>query len=472
VVRGKQGKHISGNHQEIRPQFMYTTQNKKVLFISRSFPPENISAAQRPFNFVKYLPQFGWKPYVVTTKKHTGLLDYSLLNKIDRDILVEEVFSLDPDNLRSLFRLNEGKAGKRKIGYFFLKTVLKLYSALYYRAIIIDYYDGWTPCGLIKSLKLIKKARIDLIYVHGQPPSSFVVGLFIKKITGMPLVIDYDDSWTTSFYEKKQKNIKKIIRQRIEAELLKTADKVISVKKTTINEIMETFCGIEKNKFELITNGYDPNDFAGFVKTKNSEFVITYTGTICDKYYYSPESFLKAISELIAEKKLSKDSLKIKFIGILIERYKERFLKLIHELNIDDTIEIIGHRTHQECIEYQMKSDLLLYIIESLDGKDISYQYAGVLPAKIFEYIYTGVPILAIIPPGFEADLIQKAKTGFVAEPNNVNSIKKVLFEIYEKYKCGQLCIDPNIEEIRKYDRRELTKKLAGVFDKVISNPN
>jgi glycosyltransferase involved in cell wall biosynthesis len=164
------------------------------------------------------------------------------------------------------------------------------------------------------------------------------------------------------------------------------------------------------------------------VRTKNSKFVITYTGTISDKYYYSPESFLKAIGELIAEKKISKDSLKIKFIGLLIERYKERFLKLIHELYLNDTIQIIGHRTHQECIEYQMKSDLLLYIIESLNGKDISYQYAGVLPAKIFEYIYTGVPILAIAPPGFESDLIKRTKTGFIAEPNNIKSVKKALF--------------------------------------------
>jgi len=449
---------------------MYTTKNKKVLIISRSFPPENISAVQRPFNFVKYLPQFGWKPYVITTKKNTGLLDHSLLNKIDRNILIEEVFSLDPDNLRGIFRLNEKKAAKRNFDHHFLNTALKLYSAVYYRTTIIDYYDGWIPCGLIKSLKLIKKAKIDLIYAHGQPPSSFVVGLLLKKITGKPLVIDYDDSWTTSVYEKKQKGIKKIIRQSIEAKLLKTADKVISVKKTTINEIMETFYGVENKKFKLITNGYDPKDFCGFVKKKNSKFVITYTGTISDKYYYSPESFLKAIGKLIAEKKLLKENLKIKFIGMLIERYKERFLKLIRQLDINDIIELKGHCSHKECIESQMKSDLLLYIIESLHGKDISYQYAGVLPAKIFEYIYTGVPILAIVPPGYEADLIKKTKTGFIAEPNDVNSIKYTLLEIFKKHKDGNLPINPDSNEIKKFDRKYLTGELATVFNNLLNH--
>lgn len=451
---------------------MDATQKNKVLIISRSFPPENISAVHRPLNFVKYLPQFGWKPYVVTTQKNTGLLDHSLLNKIHSGTQIYEVFSFDPDNLKALLRSSASKeknAGKRNFGHFLLRAVLKLYSILYDHTIIIDYYDGWIPCGLIKGIKLIKKAGIELIYVHGQPPCSFVIGLLLKKLTGKPLVIDYDDSWTTSFYEKNKKGFKKKIRHGIEGMLLKTADKVISAKKTTLDELAETFTGIQKNKLNLITNGYDPDDFVGLSSNKNSKFIITYTGTISDKYYYSPESFLKAVGELIVEQKISKDNLEIKFIGQVIARYKERFRKLIHELDLDDVIQMIGQLTHRECIEYQINADLLLYIIESIDGKDTSNQFSGVLPAKIFEYIYSGVPILAIVPPGFEADLIKKTGTGFIAKPNEVDSIKSVLFEFYSKSNRNKYILEENHKEIKKYDRELLTKKLSLVFDRTIS---
>jgi glycosyltransferase involved in cell wall biosynthesis len=448
---------------------MDVARKNKVLIISRSFPPENISAVHRPLNFVKYLPQFGWEPHVVTTQKNTCLLDHSLLIQIKSNIRINEVFSFDPDNLKRLFKSNgsNGKStGKHQyLSHLVLRALLKLYNIIYCRTIIIDYYDGWIPCGFLKGKQIIKKDGVDLIYVHGQPPCSFVIGLLLKKITGKPLVIDYDDSWTTSFYEKNKKGLKKIIRRSIEAKLLETADKVISVKKTTIEELLKEFSGIKKSKFNLITNGYDPNDFVGLNLNKGSKFVITYTGTISDKYYYSPESFLKAVGELVAEQKILKEHLEIKFIGLLISRYKERFLKLIHDLDLNDVIQIIGQRNHRECIEYQYNADLLLYIIESPDGRDISYQFAGVLPAKIFEYIYSGVPILGIVPPGFEADLLKKTGTGFIAEPNDVNSIKKAVLDIFKMYKNGTLSITPNTSEIKKYDRKHLTRDLAKVFD-------
>lgn len=43
---------------------------KKVLFISHSFPPENISSTQRPMNFAKFLLDYNWKPFVATPEKH------------------------------------------------------------------------------------------------------------------------------------------------------------------------------------------------------------------------------------------------------------------------------------------------------------------------------------------------------------------------------------------------------------------
>jgi hypothetical protein len=224
---------------------------KKVLIISRSFPPENISAVYRPFKFVKYLPHFGWKPYVVTTLKNAGMLDHSLLDEIQSDVQIYEVFSFDPLNLKSKFKLSK-KNSKHNSVQIFLNALFKIYSAIYYRTIIIDDYDGWIPNGLIKGVQIIKEKKIDLIYAHGQPPCSFFIGFLLKKITGKPLVIDYDDSWTTSFYEKNRFGLKKIIRRGIEARLLKTADNVISVKKSTIDELQKAFNGVRQNKFNLI----------------------------------------------------------------------------------------------------------------------------------------------------------------------------------------------------------------------------
>jgi len=140
------------------------------------------------------------------------------------------------------------------------------------------------------------------------------------------------------------------------------------------------------------------------------------------------------------------------------------------DLGLLEVVFYLGHFDHKKSIEYQVNSDLLLYLVESIEGREMSKRYSGVLPAKIFEYMYAGVPILAIVPSGFESNLIMKTKTGFIAEPNDVLCIKEVLFCVYKTYKEGLLKLDPNEDEVSKYNRKNLTGDLVIVFNKLLSN--
>ena len=181
------------------------SKQKKVLIISRAFPPESGSAVYRPLKFTKFLPSYGWKPYVVTPKKNVSPLDYSLTKDIPKGVSVSEVFSLDAANLKAILwkRYNHGDIGK--LGYSFLKALLKVYSIIYYRVVIVDWHDGWVPFGFIKAKQVASKENIDLIYVDMEPPSSSVIGLLLKRVTGKPLVIDYHDPWTTSVYKRQDR---------------------------------------------------------------------------------------------------------------------------------------------------------------------------------------------------------------------------------------------------------------------------
>ena len=58
----QQGAPILGMTQE-------TKKMKKVLMISYVFPPINRSGSQRPFYFAKHLPEFGYRPIVITAER-------------------------------------------------------------------------------------------------------------------------------------------------------------------------------------------------------------------------------------------------------------------------------------------------------------------------------------------------------------------------------------------------------------------
>ncbi|MGD9056456.1 MAG: glycosyltransferase [Desulfobacterales bacterium] len=445
---------------------------KRVLYISYSFPPSGGSAVQRPLKFTKFLSDFGWKVHVVSVKKDYFLFDFELRKEIPDKTSVTEAFSLEPSILKIILKRKYKKFYRWKFASLIMNFFLKIYSVIFYRLVIIDWCDGWVPFGFLKAKKIMRKENVDLILVSMEPSSACIIGILLKKITGKPLVLDYHDAWTTSVPFGQRNGLRKKISEMLENYVINFADKIIACKTDIIFDIQRKFGSLDDQKFVLIRNGYDADDYSGVKKKENKKFVITYTGKLSEKLYYSPETFINALSQFIRENQIPKNDICVLFVGLISKNYKNRFAELIKKLNIEDIVITTGNVDHTKCIEYQKNSDLLLYIIESIDGKKASYKFSGVIPAKIYEYIYSGTPILAIAPPGFEVDLINKTKTGFVAEPNNIKSVKKVLFKIYKKYKSGQLFIDPNMEEIRKYDRRELTKKLAGVLDEVVSHSN
>ena len=108
-----------------------------------------------------------------------------------------------------------------------------------------------------------------------------------------------------------------------------------------------------------------------------------------------------------------------------------------------------------------MASDAMLLIEGGGPGSEAFYT------GKIFEYIQTNNPILAAIPEnGAAAMLIRNTRTGIVCDWADVEAIEKGFLEMYESWEKGECIIDPNFEEIARYDRKALTKDLAELFNK------
>ena len=87
------------------------------------------------------------------------------------------------------------------------------------------------------------------------------------------------------------------------------------------------------------------------------------------------------------------------FYGTISPNYQGRFQSLLDEQELQEVVFHRGLLSHKKCVESQANSSILLYMIESIEGIELSNKFSGVLTAKIFEYIYSGVPILAIVPP-------------------------------------------------------------------------
>jgi len=408
---------------------------KKVLMIAYHYPPLGGGGVFRTLKFTKYLPQFGFQPYVLTVKNPMYVTkDRTLLREISPIVKVFRTFAFEHRVLRAPRLLNID------LKWFYMP----------------DVNIGWLPFAVHQGQKIIEKQDIDTIYATALPFTSFLIGYLLKRKTGKPLVLDFRDPWTDNPFTDYPTKLHESIEKKMEETILTQADYVIVASDSLKNSLIKRYPFI-KSKIEVITNGFDSDDFKGLkIYEQNDKFRITHTGSLYGVRTARP--FLLALKELTEEKTDLREKLEITFVG----NYGKETPHLVKNFGLEDIVKLIRYISHKECLELMLNSHALLLLITAKGPRG-----KGILTGKLFEYLASRRPILAIAPEnGAAANIIKSLRAGTVVSPNNIQLIKQTIFEFCEKWKQGKLAKVTN--DITRYDRRFLTQRLAQIFEKPV----
>jgi glycosyltransferase involved in cell wall biosynthesis len=408
---------------------------KKVLVVAYHYPPLGGGGVFRTLKFTKYLPKFGYQPYVLTVKNPMyGTRDPTLLKEIPPEVKIFRTFSFEHRILRA-------------------PRLLKINLKWFYTP---DENIGWLPFAVSAGAKVIKKENIDLIYATSPLWTSLLIGFLLKKKTKKPLVIDFRDPWTDNPFTVYPTKIHESVETKMEEKVLTQADYIITAGDLIKNGLIERHPFI-KQKIEVITNGFDPDDFKNLkIHKPTSKFGITYVGSIYG--LLTARSFLLALKELTEEKIDLREKIEIMFVG----KYGKETSLLVKKFGLEDIVKLTGYVPHKKCLELMLNSQALLLLITVEDPRG-----RGILTGKLFEYLASRKPIIAIAPEnGAAANIIKSLKVGTVISPWNIPLIKNTIFEFYEKWKEREF--SGTTSDITKYDRRFLTQRLGQIFEKVI----
>ncbi|QUH30141.1 glycosyltransferase [Vallitalea guaymasensis] len=416
---------------------------RKVLMVANQFPPMGGSGVQRSVKFAKYLPEFEWEPIVFTRESNKGLIDESLLQDIPKDLKVIRTKSYDLNELGKPFNL---------VGKFISRKIL-----------IPDGDKIWYEKNKDILLEYIQGNDIDVLYTTSYPYSDHLLGLYVKKhMPDLKWVVDFRDEWCNNPYILDMGYSKRRMEKerRMEREVVDNCDYFITNTPLMLKNFLKDY-NIEDKSY-VIPNGYDEEDFCDLSKdyVKKDKLIITYSGSMYGRR--KPDYFLQAVNELINEQKIDKDDILIRFIGNIPN-------KKINEINetysLDGVVKYLPYMEHKKSIEKLIESDILLFIIG--EGKGAENFYSG----KVFEYMNTNRPIIALVPPkGVAADVIRETKTGYISETTNVNNIKDLMLKLYTDWKNNTIQLQPNWDKIKTFERKELTKQLVTIFDKAYDN--
>ncbi len=431
---------------------------KRVLMISCHFPPVGGVSVMRLIKFAKFLPHNGWQPVVLTVKDCGHYYrDDEMAKRIPRDIEVYRTSHVDPVRFFKKFgmtrlvseKLEDGtqlpEMGAKGKG---IRDLLKKVAA---NLLIPDGHIGWLPFAVSKGLEVIKNTKIDVIYSNAPPWTAHLIGMSLKRLTGIPWVADFRDLWTERETIIKSRFSRKM-EEVLEKNVLESADRIITVVESSQNEILKKFSNSNNVKFAIIHNGFDPDDFRGIEpKMDFSKFTLIHTGTVW------PPGILKSLLVALCHiPKDIRDDIKVILLG---GTYRADRL-LINEFGLSGTIELRSFVSHYESLSYQLGADILLLLRPAVEGETA-------LSGKLFEYFAAKKPILAIAPSnGVVASLIRDTKTGIVVDPGNACEIRSAILDYYEKYKNGMLKLEKRSNgRFKQFDRSNLTKKLAQIFD-------
>lgn len=427
---------------------------KRVLIITYYWPPSGGSGVQRWVKFSKYLPSQGWRPVIYTPENpDMPSIDQSLYSDIPGEA---EIIKRPITEIYSIYRRISGNKGGGEVNPInSQKKTLKqkLMLAIRGNLFIPDPRISWLRPSVRFLKKYLREHPVDVIVSTGPPHSMHLIAREVSKATGIPWVADFRDPWTRMFYFKHLalSDWARKKHEKLEKMVLDDASAVVAVS-PLVQEEFKTMTG---NRIELVTNGYDPEDF-GQVVEPDGHFNIVHTGLFASDG--NPETLWKVLSDLCREDARFADQLRIRLVG----KNDTMILDSIHTAGLERNLVDLGYRDHTVAVREQMGSTMLILPLRK------EPEYRATLPGKLFEYLGSQRPVLGIgQTDGAMARILADTGAGETFEWDDEAGIRTYVLKRWEKFLAGDDDSVPD-NNIEQYSRKATARKMAALLESLI----
>lgn len=451
------------------------TEMKRVLVITAAFPPASGSGVLRTVKFVRHLPEFGWEPVVLTqSDRYSPLKDYSLLDEVPAEIKVKGTRVFRVSRLaEKIARRRRGRpfeaSGDGGVPSTTPATPGRIRGPRAFGRTVsgwLNFWDlvaSWVPLAAMEGFRLLKRERASIIYSTSPPASSHLLALLLKRATGLKWVADFRDPWTFNKQWLQGNALRARLERGLERRVVAACDVLICNTEDLRQRFLQRYPGQEGTKFVVITNGFDEADFGPPSPNSGNAaepMVICHAGELYE-HHRNPEAIIRALGSLVRRERISADRVVLHLVGGGSYTGTGKFRSFLEGEGVASSVRITGHLPHRESIARMVEADVLLLL---QTGKELELQ----VPAKAYEYMRAGRPVLTLAPPGATASLMKEIDLGPVIDPADEVRIEAAIEEFLQVHREGRL-VAPRVDErVRKFERRELCRSLSAVLDYLV----
>ncbi len=397
----------------------------------------------------------GWEPIVFTPENPSFTIqDESLQKEIPASVEVIKLPIWEPYDIffkfskifgRKSIQLSDLISTERKS--FFQKISTWIRGNFF----IPDARVFWARPSVSFLADFIKSNQIETIITTGPPHSIHLIGLRLKKkISTLKWVADFRDPWSEwdLLDTLSLTSIARRVHRKQEHEVLTAADCVITIAPFHVARFEE----LGGRKVNLLTNGFDVDDFASVKRKRTSQFTLRHIGIVDE--LRDPRPILQSIRELCEIETGFAGNVKVEFIGnvnSVFRKYVTEDETLKKIVSFSDTI------PHDELLQLYGETDVQLLVLAH------TAIAPGNLPGKLFEYLASGNFILGIGPTNGDAAVVLKeTNAGIILERVDHDGIKDALMKFYASWRDGNTA---STRDVSRYSRKNLTLQLMTLLE-------
>jgi len=432
---------------------------KRLLLVSYHYPPSPAVGAVRSSTFAAYLPAHGWDPIVVATPPGTGATRAAAA--------VHEVGEW-PHPLKSYERFRARRAARHGSADDYSAKLIVPFDqchASQRRSLkqwllplfwLPDREIGWLGPALLRGVRLIRRHGITHLLTTGPPFTCHLVGLLLKRMTGVRWVADFRDPWSLAHkFPIFRNGVTDAVESRWIRAVMRAADLVLCVTPAMTDEARKDHPDLPPERFATLTSGFDPAEFAAVTWQSPAPLpiIVSYFGT----FYYgrTPEPFLRAVKALLDEGALAAGEMVVRFVGQVSHADGRSVADMVRTMGLNSLVSLHPPVSRAEALKRTLESHIVLVLDE---------RHPVQIPLKLYDALGAGVTVLNIGSQGAVADVLARTGAGIAVHYQRDGEIRDGLRECLRRARGGrnrsdQPWTDPRMDD---FDFRRLTGRLAG----------
>jgi glycosyltransferase involved in cell wall biosynthesis len=421
--------------------------------VSHAFPPQAEVGSIRIVQLCRYLPDHGIEPVVLTVQEQFyEAVDSSRTVPTFIKVMRTRQMSTPLDWYRTTKRFftssvrpektetKVAEAGGSRNSSRLRQNALALLQ-------IPDRYWGWYLPAIRRAEQFLRQERVDAIFSSGPPWTCHLIARHLKTKFDLPWLMDFRDPWASLASERTGPRWWHQLAEHMERRCIRTSDLVLCNTDRLCHAFQRHYSDLNPTRFRTLTNGFEDLP-ASRIQRANPKRLLLHLGSIYA--HRRIDTFLTALAGLVRSGRLSAESFQVVFQGDITASHLAEATKIVPDLLQSKCVEFRARVNWEQAWQLLWNSDLLLLFQGSHELQ---------VPAKFYEYLQTGIPILAVTEEGALTDVLQATESGIWVKSGDPQAIADRLLRALQMPKRSREDISKRLSN--RYHYRALAEQLS-----------